>query len=46
MCTDSYVLQSIMYELSLADAIGMKSRDIEPEEPEGMDTGTGNATAE
>jgi hypothetical protein len=34
----------MLYELSLAEATRMKSRDAEPNEPEGMDTG--NAPAE
>lgn len=38
------LLQSMLYELSLADAIGIKSRDAEPDYQEGVDTG--HATAE
>ncbi|WIA29404.1 hypothetical protein OEZ86_011908 [Tetradesmus obliquus] len=37
-------LESMLYELSLAEATGMKSRNAEPDESEGMDTG--NATAD
>eukprot|EP00879_Flechtneria_rotunda_P028896 GHRR01031131.1.p2 GENE.GHRR01031131.1~~GHRR01031131.1.p2 ORF type:complete len:167 (+),score=60.45 GHRR01031131.1:148-648(+) len=32
-------LENMLYELSLAEATGMKSRDAEPDDPEGMDTG-------
>ena len=34
----------MLYELSLAEATGMKSRDAEPDEPEGTDAG--NTTAD
>lgn len=39
------LLQNVLYELSLAEATGMKSREAEPDEPEEkpMDTDKGNA---